>query len=147
MSVTVTTKRLVTRQDRAAKVQASIAAAVGCPLCPEVTAEIGLEILTKARGPEGGHWWSKASKTVQECAAELTGDPAWRERALGWIDDYRAAHGHGPSWRTFWREPSLWPAETTVSLLNTVMRQLSVGGYLDGMKTPFGLRRRAQSDS
>jgi hypothetical protein len=86
-------------------------------------------------------WWN-GSKTVQERAARLTGDPAWREQALGWIDAYRDAHGHGPSWRTFWRAPSLWPTETSVALLNTVMRQLNQDGYLDGTKTPFGLCRR-----
>ncbi|MFG2987015.1 hypothetical protein ACGFYQ_38190 [Streptomyces sp. NPDC048258] len=73
---------------------------------------------------------------------QLTGDPAWRERALGWIDGYHDGHGHGPSWRTFWREPSLWPEDATLSLLNTVMRQLGEGGHLAGTKTPFGLRRR-----
>ncbi|WP_406514576.1 hypothetical protein OG851_43495 (plasmid) [Streptomyces sp. NBC_00161] len=135
-------RRTAARQDRAAKAQVSIAAAVSCPRCPEVTAETGLEILTKALGPEASRWWWNGSKTVQERAEQLTGDPAWRERALGWIDAYRDAHGHGPSWRTFWREPSLWPEDTTLSLLNTVMRQLGEGGHLAGTKTPFGLRRR-----
>ncbi|MBV9022980.1 MAG: hypothetical protein JO362_04050 [Streptomycetaceae bacterium] len=142
MSKTATRNRQAARQDRAARVQASIAAAVNCPLCPQVTVEAGLEIPTKALGPEGGRRWWNGSRAAQERAVQLTGDPAWRERALGWIDAYRDAHGHGPSWRRFWREPSLWPTDTTVSLLHTVMRQLNQDGYLDGTKTPFGLCRR-----
>jgi hypothetical protein len=56
MSPTAT--KQAARQDRAAKVQASIAVVVDCPLCPEVTAETGLEILGKALGPGGGRrWW------------------------------------------------------------------------------------------
>ena len=127
---------------RAAKFQKSIAAVVECPLCPMITAEAGLEILTKSLGPQGTHQWRNGSKTTQQRAAQLVGDTAWRERALGWIDGYREAHGHGPSWRRFWYERSLWPADATITLQNVVMRELGCGGYLDGMKTPFGLRRR-----
>ncbi|WP_181007602.1 hypothetical protein [Streptomyces sp. SM1] len=79
---------------------------------------------------------------VQESAARLTGDPVWRERALGWLDAFRDAHGHGPSWRQFWGQPSLWPSDVTRSVLYAVMRQLSQAGVLDGKKTPFGLGRR-----
>ncbi|MFF3159253.1 hypothetical protein [Streptomyces sp. NPDC057910] len=140
---TKTKKRQAARQYWAARVQASIAPVVECPLCPEVTVQRGLDILTYALGPEGGHRWWKPTGTVRERALRLTGDPEWRERALGWIDAYRAEHGHGPSWRQFWRAPSLWPTDTTVTLLNSVMRQLSEDGHLDGTKTPFGLRRRA----
>ncbi|MFJ5142780.1 hypothetical protein [Streptomyces sp. NPDC088707] len=139
--------KLASRQDRAAKVQASIAPAVACPLCPEVTAEIGLEILTKSLGPEGGHRWWNASSGTQARAAELIDDPKWREQALGWVDTYRADHGHGPSWRTFFRAPSLWPEDTTVALLNEAMRQLTQSGFLDGTKTPYGLRRRAHPEA
>ncbi|WP_329583155.1 hypothetical protein [Streptomyces sp. NBC_01361] len=144
MSVT-TRNRQTADQARAVRVQTSVGAAVACPLCLEVTAEVGLEVLTRTLGPDGIHpWWTKGSKTVRERAFQLTEDPEWRERALGWIDAYREAHGHGPSWRTFWHEPSLWPADATLALLNTAMRQLNEGGHLDGTKTPFGLCRRVQ---
>jgi hypothetical protein len=141
--MSTTALKQAARKDRAAKVQAAIAAAVICPLCPEVTAEVGLEALTKSLGPGGGRRWWNSTKTVQDSARRLTGDAAWRERALGWIDAYREAHEHGPSWRTFWNEPPLWPADATVNLLRTVMRQLNEGGFLDGTKTPFSLCRRA----
>lgn len=36
------------------KVQASLAAAVVCPVCPDVTAETGLEILTRTMSPDRG---------------------------------------------------------------------------------------------
>ncbi|WP_331761879.1 hypothetical protein [Streptomyces sp. NBC_01546] len=139
-----TESKKVARQNRAAQVQASIGAVVACPLCPHVTVENALEILTTALGPNGGHAWWNSTKVVHDRALQLTGDPAWRERALSWIDDFNESHGHGPSWRLFWRAPVLWPADTTVSLLNTVMRQLNEGGYLDGTRTPFGLRRRTE---
>lgn len=135
-------KRREARQHWAATIQQSVGEVVNCPLCPEVTPEQGVEILTMALGPDGGHRWWNSTRAVHDRAARITGDPVWRERAFEWIDAYRAAHGHGPSWRQFWRAPDLWPAETTVSLLNTVMRQLSENGHLDGTKTPFGLRRR-----
>ncbi|MFD7667482.1 hypothetical protein [Streptomyces sp. NPDC059788] len=127
--------------------QASIAPVVQCPSCPEVTAQRGLDILTHALSPGKGHRWWKPTRTVRERALRLTGDPQWRERALGWIDAYRAEHRHGPSWRQFRRAPLLWPTDTTVALLNCVLRQLSKDGYLDGTKTPFGLRRRADEES
>ncbi|MEW1551319.1 hypothetical protein [Streptomyces tsukubensis] len=143
MSGTATVnRRALARRTRAAKVQESIARAVQCPLCPEVTPENGLDILTYALGPEGGHRWWNGTATIRERAMRLTADPRWCERALAWIDAYRAQHGHGPSWRQFWRAPDLWPTDTTVALLNCVMRQLNESGHLDGTKTPFGLRRR-----
>ncbi|MFF7258578.1 hypothetical protein [Streptomyces microflavus] len=143
MSATTTTKRRsVPGQTRVARVQESIGAAVACPLCPEVTPEHGVEVLMKAVGPQHARrsWYS--SNVIHDSARELTGDPEWCERALQCIDAYRAAHGHGPTWRTFWSEPSLWPADASMQLLTTVMRQLSEGGHLDGTRTPFGLRRR-----
>ena len=144
MSATTTTKRqsAPAGQTRVVRVQESIAAAVACPLCPEVTAEQGVDLLMKAAGPQNARrgWYS--SNAIHGSARELSGDPEWRERALQRIDAYRAAHGHGPTWRRFWSEPSLWPTDASVQLLTTVMRQLSEGGHLDGTRTPFGLRRR-----
>lgn len=145
MSKTATRDRQTARRDRAARVQASIAAAVNCPLCPEITAEVGLDVLTKTLESQAGRPWWNCKKKVLDRAARLTDDPAWRECALGWIEDYRAAHGHGPRWRRFWAEPSLWPADTNAALLNTVMRQLNKAGYLDGTKTPFGLCERSRN--
>ncbi|GGT79656.1 hypothetical protein GCM10010243_67280 [Streptomyces matensis] len=141
----MTARRSARRQGRAAKVQASIAAAVNCPLCPELTAEAGIQLLTRTleRRPVQP-WWSR-SEEAQERAQELTGDPDWRERALSWIDAYRDAHGHGPSWQTFWRAPHLWPTDATASMLNNVMRQLRQAGLIDGTRTPYGLRRRTPS--
>ncbi|MEV8321405.1 hypothetical protein AB0Q95_45405 [Streptomyces sp. NPDC059900] len=142
MNRTAVKDRRSARQERAARVQASIAAAVTCPLCPQITREVGLEILTKTLGPGGGRRWWKSTRAVQERAVRLAGDRPWREDALAWIDAYRSAHGHGPSWQEFWRAPCLWPDEATTALLNTVMRQLHEDGYLDGTKTPFALCRR-----
>lgn len=136
-------ERQAARQKRAARVQASIAAAVDCPLCPNITAETGLEILTKTLSPGRGRKWWTTTKAVQGNATRLSSDLAWRERALEWIDAYQTAHGHGPSWREFWRAPSLWPDEATAALLSAVVRQLNEGGWLDGTKTPFALCRRA----
>ncbi|NEE37971.1 hypothetical protein G3M53_72810 [Streptomyces sp. SID7982] len=142
MSATPTTKqRPPWHENRATRVQESIAAAVACPRCPEVTPEHGVEVLTKTVGPQNARrgWFS--SNAVQASARELSGDRVWRELALRRLDAYWAAHGHGPTWRAFWREP-LWPADASVQLLTTVMRQLSEGGHLDGTRTPFALRRR-----
>jgi hypothetical protein len=128
-----------------ASCRASISAAVSCPLCPEVTAEVGLEALTKALDAENARRGWKITKTVRERAVR-TGDPGWRERALGWNDTFRHAHGHGPTWRQFGTEPSLWPADTTGSVVITVLRELSRDGHLAGTKTPFGLRHTPQHD-
>ncbi|MEU5163380.1 hypothetical protein AB0G74_27740 [Streptomyces sp. NPDC020875] len=143
MSETAVKDWRAVRQARAARVQESIARAVACPLCPEITPEEGLEILARAMGPQGGgrRWW-KDTKTIRERALRLTGDPVWRERALSWTDAYWDEHGHGPTWKRFWNAPGLWPPDTTGSLLNTVLRQLAEDGGFDGTKTPFGLRRR-----
>ncbi|WP_125533491.1 hypothetical protein [Streptomyces sp. WAC 06725] len=142
MTTTVTRNRQEARQQRAARVQASIAAAVACPLCPEVTTQVGLEVLTKTLGATGGRRWWKATNTTRQQAAALAADPRWRERALRWIDTYGGQHGHGPTWRRLWDEQPLWPTSMRVALLNEVMRQLCEGGWLDGTKTPFGLCRR-----
>ncbi|MEU5161169.1 hypothetical protein AB0G74_16390 [Streptomyces sp. NPDC020875] len=141
MSTTGIRDRAAVRRDRAVAVRESIDRAVRCPLCPETTAAAGLEILTRALGPGDGHLWWKSTGTIRERARQLTGDPAWRERALDWIDAYWEMHGHGPSWRHFWNAAGLWPPDTTGSLLNTVMRQLTDDRHLDGTKTPFALRR------
>lgn len=142
VSKTGTKDRQAARQKRAARVQASIAAAVNCPLCPDITAETGLEILTKTMAPARNRRWWKTTNVIEERATQLTRDLAWREQALEWLDTYHEAHGHGPSWQEFWRAPSLWPDETTVALLNAVVRQLNLDGCLDGTKTPFALCRR-----
>ncbi|MFH8620173.1 hypothetical protein ACH4E8_34535 [Streptomyces sp. NPDC017979] len=145
MSETATKNRLAARQNRAARVQESIARAVRCPRCPDITAEEGLEILARALDPKNHRWW-KTSRPVQERALRLTGDPAWREQALAWIDAYWDEHGHGPTWRHFWNAPALWPQDTTGSLLNTVMRQLTANGSFDGTMTPFGLCRHTEPE-
>jgi pterin-4a-carbinolamine dehydratase len=139
--------RQLARNSRAERVRASIEAAVRCPLCPEVTAEVGVEALTKALEVEDYRRGWKITKTARERAERLTGDPGWRERALGWIDAFRHSHRHGPTWRQFGTEPSLWPADTTGSVVITVLRELSRDGYLDGTKTPFGLRHTPPQNS
>ncbi|GGZ36427.1 hypothetical protein GCM10010387_33110 [Streptomyces inusitatus] len=79
--------------------------------------ENGLDILTHTLGPEGGHRWWNDSATVRERALRLTGDPRWRERALAWIDTYRAQHGRGPracfeSGFGAWSDRGPWHVET-----------------------------------
>jgi hypothetical protein len=119
-------------------VQASIQAAVDCPLCPEVTPEQGVEALAKSatNEPMGT---VKVSEANQERVDALAADEAWRATALGWVIEFWAEHGHGPTWRAF-KTAEFWPPEHRSQVRKAVMSALYWSGYLDGTRIPYGLR-------
>lgn len=126
---------------RAVRVQAAVAAAVACALCPEVTPERGVEILAEARPADNR---GLGTATARARAGELVDDPHWRGRALAWISAYRHQHGHGPTWKAFREEPALWPPEAPKSIRRIALLVLARSGQLDGTKTPFGLAVREE---
>jgi len=129
---------------RAQRIQASVAAAVACHLCPHVTPEFGVQILSTPFKPIGQR---ESTGTSRARAEVLTDDPTWRQDVFEWIASYWAAHGHGPTWGELRQEPSLWPDELPQHVRRFAIVLLGQGRYLDGTKTPFGLKARANDAS
>ncbi|MFD6949060.1 hypothetical protein A6A08_06795 [Nocardiopsis sp. TSRI0078] len=63
------------------------------------------------------------------------------ERVARWVDDYRAEHGHGPSWSAV-ADAFAWPPRQAPDhdVTHEVFRLLAEGGWLTGFGVPFGLR-------
>lgn len=63
------------------------------------------------------------------------------ERIARWVEDYRAEHGHGPSWSVLGKAFG-WPPRQAPDheVTDEVFRLLAEGGWLTGFGTPFGLR-------
>ena len=137
---------------RARLMQASVQAAVDCALCPDITPERGVEILVTTGVTNLSHLCS-ATAVVRRQAHALVSDATWRQAALDWISGFWAEHGHGPTWSKF-LAADLWPQECPKHVRRTAMAKLYQRGFLDGTKTPFGLKassdprpRRRPSDS
>jgi hypothetical protein len=122
---------------RAVRAQAAVGAAVACPLCAWVTPDKGVELLAKQ-----ARVWPTGSGAARDRADALVADEAWRTPALAWVDGYNTAHGHGPTWREFVSEASLWPAGLPAMERHRVVPALWRAGHVDGAQTPFGLRAR-----
>jgi hypothetical protein len=123
---------------RARQMQASVQAAVDCGLCPDVTPERGIEILVTT-GVTNLSYLCGATVVVKRQADALVSDAAWRQAALDWISGFWAEHGHGPTWSRF-LAAEVWPGECPKRVRRSVMAKLYQRGFLDGTKTPFGLK-------
>ena len=124
----------------AQRAQESVAAAVACPLCTGVTAQAGVSILVE-HGRRFKHEMLRFSGSEADTvrALVLSEDREWRCAAYVWIDTYRAEHGHGPSWRRFLRERSLWPADLPFRIRGLVFQQMRDGERLIRTSVPFGM--------
>ncbi|WP_159944358.1 MULTISPECIES: hypothetical protein [unclassified Nocardiopsis] len=63
------------------------------------------------------------------------------ERLARWVHEYRAEHGHGPSWSVLARAFA-WPPRQAPDhdVTHEAFRILAEGGWLTGFGLPFGLR-------
>ncbi|MDQ0945979.1 hypothetical protein [Streptomyces sp. V1I1] len=130
--------------DRAVRTRKAVAAAVACRLCPHIAPERGIELLTAEFSFSDWRSWFTGTASAQGRASQLVSDPAWREPALAWVDAYNRNHGHGPTWGEFRREESIWTPPwdaVTTTVRRITLPLMSRAGHLDGMKTPFGMRR------
>jgi len=121
---------------RRRSVQRAVAAAVACELCPGVTAEHGLAVLTGAR--PGKRMW-RGTPALRDAARELLDQDGRRERILEWIDAFNRDHGHGPAWRQLFKAPGLWAEEMPMAIQQCALAVLTLEGRLDGMKTPYSM--------
>jgi hypothetical protein len=128
---------------RARQVQGSVQAAVACPLCPEVTPERGVEIFATTNVTDLGYT-PKITVNTKERTDTLLKDKAWRQPALEWIGAFWAEHEHGPTWSRFLAADGIWPEDFPKYMRRVVMAKLYQRGYLDGTKTPFGLKACAK---
>jgi hypothetical protein len=127
------------RSHRARQIQASVRAAVECPLCTQVTPERGIEIIATTATTDLSRTY-KLTNVTKERAGALLKDKAWRTAALSWISAFWAEHGHGPTWSGFLHADQVWPHDSSQYLRRVVMAKLYQRGHLDGTKTPFGLK-------
>lgn len=129
------------RQLKAARAQQSVAAAVACDLCPDITAEVGIKVLTMQAPRET---MSCMSASLVRRARTLIADDTWRTEFFAWLDAYWAAHHHGPTWRTLRTTEEIWPQDGSLVLRRAVLRTLPSSGHVDGTRVPYGLcvRRR-----
>lgn len=131
------------RTRQAVKRQQSVAMAVACELCPDVTPEVGLTVLSQPmRGPR-----RKFNASVQQRAADMIADNTWRETFLGWLDKYWATHHHGPTWRKIRAHDAVWPDGCPQIMRNAVLQALPGSGFVDGTRTPYGMKRRVQEQA
>ncbi|WP_369394870.1 hypothetical protein AB5J72_50900 [Streptomyces sp. CG1] len=123
---------------RVVRIQAAIGAAVACGKCPEVTPEVGVTVLAGSGRPA-----DKVGVRAQACAVPIAQDEAWRGGFLDWLDGYWADHRHGPTWRAA-TTATTWPQVST-TVRRAVLGELAKGGFLDGCRTPYGLKVRSRS--
>lgn len=128
------------RVRRAAKAQASVGAAVACPLCPNITPSMGLGILTKKQGADR----RRIPVSAMAEAARLA-DDVWLKNLASWLEAYWTDHRHGPSWRVFWREAALWPDGCPDVVQRAMVVYLGRERLIDGLRTPFGMRTRTEA--